>query len=393
MDVAAGASRRATRALIDLDAIAGNVRAIRAAISSGVQVMAVVKANAYGHGARMVSEAALAAGASRLGVATVDEALQLRLHGINAPIQVLGPVSIAEVETAAEREIDVSAGSMEFVNGVALRQSGRPIRVHLKIDTGMRRFGVLPVDALAAMKALAAAPAVEIAGVFTHFGQADEVDPSPTEAQLRGFNESVAAIRTAGLPTGLVHAANSAGQLRSRDFDADLVRLGIALYGLPPSADAPLLPEMRPAMTLVSRVQRVFPLIPGDGVSYGATFRAPRPMRAALIPAGYADGYRRALSNCGEVVINDHRAPILGRVCMDQLVVGVPEGVDVVVDNEVTLWGGIGDNAIGVAQVAERAGTIAYELVSGVSARVPRVFLRDGQVVAIEDLTGLHRTR
>jgi alanine racemase len=280
---------------------------------------------------------------------------------------------------------------MEFVSAIAERRSGPPLKAHLKIDTGMRRFGVLPSEALAAMRALASAPTINVAGVFTHFAQADEPDESPTLAQLRTFNGCLEEIRAAGLPTGLAHAANSAGQLRSRNFDAGLVRLGIALYGIPPSAEAPLLPGMRPAMSFVSRVQRVFPLSAGEGVSYGAAFRASAPMTAVLVPVGYADGYRRALSNLGEVVVNGARTRVLGRVCMDQMIVAAPEGVDVVVDNEVTLWGGAGGSAIRVAEVADRAGTIAYELVSGVAARVPRHYLRNGALIAVEDLAGLHR--
>lgn len=385
------ASRRPTRALIDLDAIGGNVHEVRQTITPGVEVMAVVKANAYGHGARMVSEAAIAAGASRLGVATIDEAVQLRVHGIVAPIHVLGPIGIAEIETAVERDIEVSAGAIEFVRAALEPRNGPPLKVHLKIDTGMRRFGILPDEAVAAMTALASTPNVQIAGVFTHFARADEVDLEPTERQARLFGDAVSAIRAAGLPTGLIHAANSAGQLQSRRFDADVVRLGIALYGIPPSSDVPLLSGMRPAMTFVSRVQRVIGLSPGDGVSYGATFRARSAMRVALLPVGYADGYRRSLSNLGEVVIGGVRARVLGRVCMDQLVAAVPEDVDVVVDNEATLWGGAGEGAISVTEVAERAGTIAYEMVTGVSARVPRVYLQGGQPVAIEDLAGLHR--
>lgn len=384
-------SKRATRVLVDLDAIEENVRIIRRTVTPGTSVMAVVKANAYGHGARMVSEAALDAGAARLGVATLDEALVLRSHGIAAPIQILGPIMAEEIDDAAANRIEVSAGSMEFIGALTNLPANASLGVHLKIDTGMRRFGVMPGEALSAMRQLAAASGVAVAGVFTHFGQADEPEADPTDAQQRQFQGCLEAFRAAGLPTGLVHMANSAGQLRSRAYDGDLVRLGISLYGLPPSADVPLLAGMRSAMTLVSRVQRIITLEPGDGVSYGATFRAPSRMKAALLPVGYADGYVRALSNCGEVRINRRTARVLGRVCMDQMAVEIPEGADVVVDNEATIWGGSGGEEVSLAELSKRAGTIPYEMVAAVSARVPRIYLRSGEPVAVEDLAGLHR--
>jgi alanine racemase len=383
------ASNRATRALIDLDAITGNVRAVRRVIAPETKLMAVVKANAYGHGARMVAETALAAGADWLGVATLDEALVLRAHGIRSPIQVLGPIVPEEIDDAARNQVEISAGSLEFID--ALARHPTPISVHLKIDTGLRRFGVTPDEALAAMTRLSSIPGVVVAGVFSHFGQADECDAGPTNAQHAAFQTCLDAFRTHELPAGLIHAANSAGLLRGRDYDRLMVRLGISLYGIAPSPAIALLPGMRPAMTLVSRVQRVFTLASGDGVSYGATFRAVAPMKAALIPIGYADGYLRSLSNRGEMSINGFSAPVLGRVCMDQTVVGLAANVEVVVNNEVIVAGGEGPNGVPFEDVATRAGTNAYEIVTAVSARVPRVYLRDGTSIAVEDLMGLHR--
>lgn len=385
-----GASRRATRALIDLDAIADNVRIVKRAIGPNVALMAVVKANAYGHGARMVAPAAIAAGADRLGVATLDEALVLRRDGVTAPIQILGPIGEDEVVSAAERDVEISAGSMEFVRALAQRPSLQPLKVHLKVDTGLRRFGVMPADAVEAMRCLNAAPNVRIVGVFTHFGHADEVDAAPTDRQHRVFRETVNAIEAADLPTGLMHAANSGGQLRGRAYDDDLVRLGISLYGIPPSRDVPVFDGMRPAMTVTSRIQRVFDVAPGEGISYGATFRADRPIRAALVPIGYGDGYKRSLSNRGEMRLKGEVAKVLGRVCMDQTVVSIPDGVDVVVNDAITVLGGVGDDAVEPGELALLAGTNAYEIVTSVSARVPRWFVRNGETVAVEDLAGLH---
>jgi len=189
----------------------------------------------------------------------------------------------------------------------------------------------------------------------------------------------------------MVHSANSAALLKSRAYDSSVVRLGISLYGIAPSPDVALLPGMRPAMTLVSRVQRIFRLAIGEGVSYGATFRATTPMKAALIPIGYADGYLRSLSSRGEMRINGSPAPVLGRVCMDQTVVGIADDVEVVVNNEVIVAGGAGRSGVPFEEIASRAGTNPYEIVTAVSARVPRVYLRGGERVAVEDLSGLHR--
>ena len=384
------ASKRATRALIDLDAIDANVRVVRGVIGASTRLMAVVKANAYGHGARAISETALAAGADRLGVATIDEALVLRSSGIGAPVHVLGPVTPDEIEAASGNDIEISAGSMEFIGALAEHHAS-PVSVHLKIDTGLRRFGVMPEEALDALTMLANNSGIRIAGVFSHFGQADESDSTPTDAQHERFLACLNAFRARELPTGLVHAANSAALLRSRAYDHDMVRLGISLYGVPPSADASLLAGMRPAMTIVSRVQRVFDLAPGDGVSYGATFRAQTAMRAALVPIGYGDGYPRALSNCGMMKIAGHSAPVIGRVCMDQTVVAAPTGIDVVVNDAIIVAGGADGPRIPLEEIAAHAGTNPYEIATAISARVPRVFLRNGEPVAIEDLSGLHR--
>jgi len=379
--------------LIDLDAIEANVRLVLRALSAGTKLMVVVKANAYGHGARMVAEAAIGAGADCLAVATLDEAMVLRDHGIEAPLQILGPVSVAEIDFAIERRIEISAGSLEFIEALASRSGARPISVHLKLDTGLRRFGVKPEEAVGALRRLASAPNVVIAGVFTHFGQADDSDERLVNDQHERFLACLGSIQALGLPTGLVHAANSAALLRSRAYDHAMVRLGISLYGIAPSPEIALFSGMRPAMTVVSRVQRVFDLVSGDGVSYGATFKADRPMRAALVPIGYGDGYSRALSSQGEMMINGTISPVLGRVCMDQTVVGLANNPGVVVNNEVTIIGGAGTNIVPIEDVARLAGTNPYEIVTAVSARVPRVYVRQGLRIAIEDLNGLHRLR
>ena len=381
---------RATRAVIDLDAIAGNIRAFVDAVTPGTRVMAIVKANAYGHGAVAVSRAALDAGASWLGVATVDEGIVLRRAGILAPILVIGPIDPSEAPAAVGARLALAIGDSEPL--VALERAAEstgagPVEVHIKIDTGMRRFGVMPSDALAMAKRLIRSGAFRLGGVFTHFARSDETDETPTRIQAQQFDEAVASITAAGIHPGIVHAANSAAALRSRRYDYDLVRIGIALYGLPPSDEIGLWPGMRPALSIRSRIRRVFTLQPGDGVGYGATYRASQAERVALVPIGYADGYSRKHSNRSWMGLAGHRAPVAGRVCMDQTVVRVPDEVEVEPGSEIVVLGDGREGAPTAEDLARLAETNPYEVVTALAARVPRWYVRNGDVVAVETLT------
>jgi alanine racemase len=393
--VPAGLAIRATRAIVDLDVIAGTVHAFRQLVPYPVKLMAVVKANGYGHGARMVAHAALNEGADQLAVATVQEGVVLREDGITAPILVLGPIDASEIDQAITRRLALAVGDpgrLEQIAGRAdILQPAAPVAIHLKVDTGMRRYGCEPDEAAPLAQAIASKPAVRLAGVFTHFSCADEQDERPTLDQFQRFEQAITEIRERGVEPGLRHAANSAGTLRSRRFDLEMVRIGIAMYGIAPSGDIPLADGMRPAMTLVSKVGRVLRLRAGDRVSYGGTYRAERDEQAALVPIGYADGYRRALSNRGWMEICHERAPVLGRVCMDQTIVGLPDHCLVSAGEEIIVAGS-GD---GVAptwdEMAAVVGTIPYEIVTGISARVPRLYVAGGELVAVEDLGGLRR--
>jgi alanine racemase len=383
---------RSTRAVVDLDAIAGNLAAFRRELMPATRLMAVVKANAYGHGARMIARASLEAGASDLAVATVEEGVQLRRANISAPILILGPIDHSEIERALDANLVLAVGDRTFVEATAAAAAAAsrgPVSVHLKVDTGMRRYGTPPAEAAELASLIASLPSLRLAGMFTHFASADEPDETETDDQIATFDAAISSVRDRGVEPGLLHVANSAATLRHRRYDYDMVRIGISLYGIAPSGHVGLWRGMRPALTVRSRVRRVILLREGDRVSYGGTYRAERDEFAALIPIGYADGYHRLLSNRAWMGVDNSEAPVRGRICMDQTVVGWPSDLPLEVNREVVVVGNGDDAAPTLAQLAELAGTIPYELATSLAPRVPRFYLRHGRVVAIEDLFGL----
>ena len=269
----------------------------------------------------------------------------------------------------------------------------KDVPVHLKVDTGMRRFGAMPEHATELAQVIDGLPELTLAGMMTHLASADAPDATATTAQVAAFDSAVAAVREAGIEVPVQHVANSAATLRFPHFHRDMVRIGIAMYGLLPNTSMSLLPGMRPAMTVFSRIGRLVPLEPGDAVSYGGTYRVEANERGALVPIGYGDGYRRGLSSRGWMAIGGERAEILGRVCMDQVVVRAPA------DGSSNVSGGdlvtvVGDGTAGTAgaptldELAELLDTISYEMATGITSRVPRLYTRDGNVVAIDDLHG-----
>ncbi len=366
-----------TYAEIDLSAIAHNTRALSRHVGPAVQVMAVVKANAYGHGAVEVARTALRHGATRLAVARVLEGVQLRQAGIAAPILVLGYTPPHEALLAVEHNlslavIDPAVAEAASARAVAL---GRTFKVHVKVDSGMGRFGLLPEEVLPFLAYLAAQPGLSVEGIFTHFATADSADKTAVRRQFARFSEVLGAAAAAGYAIPLRHCANSAAILDLPETYLDAVRPGIALYGLRPSDEVAPTVELRPALTLKSHVGRVRLLPAGSGVSYGLTYVAPTPITAALVPVGYGDGYPRLLSNRGEVLINGRRAPIIGRVCMDQFVVDASGVGPVQVNDEIVLVGRQGDAILSAEEVARKAETINYEIVTALLPRVARVYV------------------
>ncbi len=361
---------------IDLDAIAHNIRALKAHIGPRVELFAVVKANAYGHGALQVAQTALRHGASRLAVARADEGIALRQAGITAPVLVMSYTPPDAVDAAVEHDLTLAVTEMDVAEAISTRAAalGKRASVHLKLDSGMGRFGLLPDEVLPFAERLRALPGLVIEGLFSHFAAADSADKSYTRQQFETFQTVRARLEAAGIHIPLCHTANSAAALDLPEMHLDAVRCGIAVYGLHPSDEvAPAVP-LKAALTLKSRVARVRMLPAGASISYGRTYITPRAMPVALVPVGYGDGYHRLMSNRGAVLIHGQRAPIVGRVCMDQFVVDV-SGIDSVsVGDEVVLIGCQGEACIRAEEVARWAETINYEVTTGLLPRAPRIF-------------------
>jgi len=374
-----------TWAEIDLDAISDNVRALKRHVGRNVEVMAVVKANAYGHGAVPVARAALEAGAARLAVHRAIEGVELRQAGIRAPILVMGYTPPNGAELVVRWRLTPSLMTPEFAQAAsALADTlGTTLPVHVKVDTGMSRYGLMPDEVVDFLVAIQKLPGLHLEGLFTHFATADWADPTHTRRQLAVFTDVIQAARAAGVEFPVIHAANSAATMRLPEAHFNAVRPGIAIYGLDPSSEWPPVFELHPALTLKSLVSRVRQLPTGAGVSYGRTYITQRPTRAALVPVGYGDGYHRILSNQGSVLIHGQRAPILGRICMDQFVVDVSHIPDVQQDDEVVIVGQQVPARISAEEVAKLAGTINYEVTTSLLPRVARVYKKGGEIVEV----------
>ncbi len=362
-------------ATIDLLALDHNLARLRRRLTSGSGVLAAVKADGYGHGAVEVARRLAQQGVAWFGVATPDEALELRAAGIAGDLLLFGPCrDRASLQRLAEADVAVTIvdeAGLEAVRGAGL---DRPLRCHLKIDTGMGRLGRPWPDAVELARALDREPRTALEGVWTHLARADEPDRAPTLAQLERFEQALAALRRDGIPHGLRHVANSAGLLAFPEAHYDLVRPGIALYGYAPSPEIRALePELRPAMTLQAPVTFVKRVPAGTAVSYGGRWTASRATTVATVRIGYADGYPRQLSNLGSVDLAGRRVEVAGRVCMDQLMLDVGDD-DVVPGDVATLWGPAGPDA---EALAAAIGTISYELLTGVGRRVQRRYRGD----------------
>lgn len=361
---------RPTRAEIDLGAIRHNIGELRRCARPQAELMAVVKADGYGHGALAVAETALAAGAAWLGVALVEEGVALRAAGCPAPILVLGWVPPEQARLAVDHDLRVACYDGELARALAAAGGAR---VHIKVDTGMGRLGVRPQEVLAFVRSLPGG--IDVEGIFTHFAAADDPDPAFTREQLARFQGALAALAAAGIRPRWRHAANSAAIMAHPDSHLDLVRMGIAMYGLAPDPARPWPADLRPAMALKSRISHLKVMAAGETVSYGRTWTARGGERVATIPVGYADGYRRLFSNRGQVLIGGHPCPVVGRVCMDQTLVAVPPGVPAAVGDEAVLLGRQGQAVITADDWARTLDTINYEITCLIGSRVPRVYL------------------
>lgn len=367
------ASGRPTVAYIDGAALRSNYTHVRERVPPGIAVLAVVKADGYGHGATLVTPILAEAGADAFGVATVAEGVELREVGITQPILVLAGAMGAEVDEALAFELSVAVVDEHMARDLAAALGERSLPVHLKLDTGMTRLGVTP-DALPGfLDAFRQMPQLRLEGVFSHFADADSVASPYADHQQRVFARQVEAIRAAGFQPRWIHLANSAGALTRPDSHWNMVRPGIVLYGATPECAHEF--PVQPVMHLRTRIWQLKTVPAECPVSYGQTCVTHRHTRIAVLPIGYADGYDRSLSNRGAVLVRERRAPILGRVCMDLTMVDVTDIPESTVGDEVVLWGRQGSAALSVSEVAEWQDSIPYEVVTRLGKRVPRVLL------------------
>lgn len=360
---------------VDLAAIRHNVATLRA-LAPGAELMGVVKGYAYGHGNPASATAMLDAGASRLGVARVAEGLHVREAGIRAPVHVFTEPPPAAAATLVEHELTASVYTKEFARALsdAARAAGRTVPVHVKLDTGMHRVGVLAEDVFETVELLQSLEGIEIEGVWSHLAVADVLDHPFTRKQLDLFADLTGKLERAGVSFRYKHLANSAAAISVPESHFDIVRCGVACYGLYPGKGFEELVTLEPALALKARVNMVKQLPPGDAVSYGLTYRLDAPGRVATIPAGYADGYDRRLSGDADVLLRGRRYRVSGTVCMDQFMVDV--GTDEVeVGDIATLIGSDHDERVTAEELARHIGTINYEVTARIPSRVPRVYV------------------
>lgn len=376
-------------ATVNLDAVASNMRSMRDNLPASTLIMGSVKADGYGHGSVPVAKT-IEPYVFGYAVATIDEGIILRRHGINKTILILGVTHESRYEDLLRYDIRTAMFQYEKakkLSDLALKQ-GKKAVVHLALDTGMSRIG-MKADREHAKEAaaIAALEGIEVEGLFTHFARADETDKSAYEEQYRRYKEFLGYLKELGVKIPIRHCSNSAGIVESLESNhMDMVRAGIAIYGMYPSDEVDHNSvKLTPAMEIKSCITYIKEIEAGTAVSYGGTFVADHTMKVATIPVGYGDGYVRSLSGKGDVLIHGKRAVILGRICMDQFMVDVTDIPDVQEDDEVTLLGSDGAECITMEELAEKSGGFHYEMICDIGKRIPRVYLKDGKVVGTKD--------
>lgn len=377
-------------AYVDLDAIEDNFEAMKANLKENTRIAAVVKANGYGHGAvpiaQMIEDKDYLWG---FAAATIEEAVELRKNGIRKPILILGYVFPEDYPELVRLDIRPTVFRLDMARELseeAIRQ-GKEVRVHIKLDTGMSRIGFADTEeSVKTVCEIGKLPGIILEGLFTHFAKSDEADKTATEKQLARYRAFCAACEAAGAKFQIHHCSNSAGIIDLPEANLDMVRAGITVYGLYPSDEVKKeLVPLRPAMEMKSHIVHVKEIAPGTEVSYGGIYTAESTRKIATVPVGYADGYPRSLSGKGCVLVSGKRAPICGRVCMDQMMVDVTEIPEAVPGMEVTIFGKDGEEFLSVDELAELSGRFNYEFVCDLSQRVPRIYLRHGEICEIHD--------
>ncbi len=362
---------RPTWAEIDLGAFDRNVATLASRLPAGTKLIAMLKANAYGHGAVELARRCKAEQVAMIGVALLEEALELRDAGITLPILVLGPLNERQVQLALEHEVTLGVPGPEELEIVARVAQERDVAIHLKLDSGMGRMGVVETELPDVVERIRSAPRLRIDALYTHFANAGDLSDPFTTEQLARFETLAQTLRDAGVSAPRHHVANNAATFRGMAH-GDFARAGIALYGAEP-LDASS-PRLEPVMRWRTAIFRLKDLPTGHAIGYGTTFRTTRASRIATLPLGYADGYRRGLSNRGEVLVRGNRAPVVGRVSMDLTTIDVTDIPDAALGDEVILLGRQGIHEITAEELARKLDTISYEVFCGVSARVPRVY-------------------
>ena len=382
-------------AVVDLDAIAHNALVVRSLLASGCRMMAVVKADAYGHGDRYVAKELARAGVEWFGVSNFEEALSLREQGLEQDILVFGPTPPEKAGLLAQYHITQTVFGADYARqlGQAAQQQGVTVAIHIKVDTGMSRLGFGTDDPTGAetadtIAAICRQEHFSAGGIYTHFACADEDDPEAveyTQKQFARFTGLLARLEQQGITFALRHCCNSAGTLNYPDMHMDMVRPGIALYGMNPGGARAGQVDLTPAMELYSTVSLVKEVPAGTAVSYGRLYKAEKPIQAATVAIGYADGYARVLSGKARMLVRGRFAPVIGRVCMDQLMLDVT-GIDgVTAGDVVTIVGADGGEALTFDEMATLSGTIHYEKVCLIGKRVPRVYRQQGKNIGVED--------
>ncbi len=377
-------SIRPVWAEIDLNSIENNIREIKKNVQDK-EIIAVIKADAYGHGAIDIAPVLLKNGADKLAVAVITEALQLRNNNIKAPILILGYTPVSFIKDIVEKNIQQTVYSYEYAKELANASAklNATVNIHLALDTGMGRIGfLLNEDSIRDIEKINKLENINIAGVFTHFSSADEEDKEYTKYQIEEFNRFTKELECRGINLGCKHASNSAGIIDLEEAHLDAVRPGIILYGYYPSNE--VMKEkikIKPSLTLKSQIVHVKELPEGKYISYGRKFKTERKSIIATLPIGYADGYSRSLYNKAKVIINGKLVPVIGRICMDQCMVDVTDAGEVNVGDEVILLGEFDDIIFNADTIAELMDTINYEVLCTIGRRVPRVYKNNGKII------------
>ena len=369
---------RRTRAEIDLQALKNNFDGITRRVGPNVEIMGIVKANAYGHGIIETARALVGFGCNYLGVGFLEEGIELRSNNIVTPILVLGGVLGSQISEFLQHDLDITVSSLsiaEQVNAAARRNGGKKARVHLKVDTGMERIGVRAEHAVPFAEQVCRYDRLDVIGMYSHFATSDERDKSFAHLQLQRFNDVLTKIKKLGIEIPHIHMANSGAILDLPDSYFTMVRPGIMLYGCYPTRETSESVPIRPVLSLKSEVVYLKEVPPETSISYGRKYFTSAATRIATVPAGYGDGYSRRLTNQTDVLIGGARFPVVGTICMDQMMVDVGMESHVRVGDEVVLVGRQGDQEITMWELAGKLGTIPYELLTGILPRVPRVFI------------------